>query len=364
VSSNSATQHLRPLQFEPLFVPRIWGAHSLEPLYQRPAGAAPIGEVWLTGNECICRTPPFQSRKLAELWHGLAPDWAGARSNTAAQFPLLVKFLFPEDKLSVQVHPGDEYALQHEAQTGGTGKTEMWYVVAARQGAQIFAGLRSGTTPGDFRRKIEDGTVEECLNRVPVIPGEAIFIPAGTAHTIGPGSILCEIQENSDLTYRVFDYHRRNPDGTTRELHIEKALSVMNFGSQRGGKTPFTSPLGQNQNFVPLVADAHFAVERWELFQPMDLATHPERFELWVSISGRGNIHWGKTDPAHAEKNASAQYLAGEVTFIPAQLGAWCIEPRERSIFLRAFVPDLESYAKQLAACGISAEDAARVIFR
>ncbi len=149
----------------------------------------------------------------------------------AAAFPLLVKFLFPEQKLSVQVHPDDDYARAHEAAAGGTGKTEMWYVVSARAGAEVFVGLRDGVTPDSFRRAIANGGVEDCLRKFSIAAGDAVFVPAGTAHTIGPGSILCEIQENSDLTYRVFDYNRKNPDGSARELHIEKAMAVTEFRS-------------------------------------------------------------------------------------------------------------------------------------
>lgn len=363
MNPDSSSTQLRPLQFEPLFVPRIWGARSLEPLYHRASSDSPIGEVWLTGNDCVCRTPPFQSHKLGEVWREMSPEWAGTALNTAGAFPLLVKFLFPEDKLSVQVHPNDEYARAHEARAGGVGKTEMWYVVASRPGAEIFAGLCGGVTAEVFRRKIGSGTVEECLNLIRVTVGDAIFIPAGTAHTIGPGSILCEIQENSDLTYRVFDYNRRNPDGTTRELHIEKALAVMNFGTQRGGKLPRANASSQNQNFVPLVADTHFAVERWELAKPAEFVSDARRFELWVTVSGGGKFVWGAGANASSAAE-SIEYAPGGVVFIPARLANWRIEPRDRSIFLRAFVPELNSYAKQLAARGVSAEDAAQVLFR
>jgi mannose-6-phosphate isomerase len=294
----------------------------------------------------------------------MSAQWAGTALNTSLAFPLLVKFLFPEDKLSVQVHPNDEYAQAHEASAGGVGKTEMWYVVAARPGAEIFAGLCGGTTAELFRHKIAEGTVEKCLNRVPVRAGDTILIPAGTAHTIGPGSILCEIQENSDLTYRVFDYNRRNPDGTTRELHIEKALEVMNFGTQRGGKVSRERTAAPKQDFVPLVAESHFAVERWELATPSEFKSDPEHFELWVTISGNGEVAWSDDNPHSSERTESIAYAPGEVTFIPARLGSWRIEPRKNSVFLRAFVPNLDSYAKQLATRGISAEHAARVIFR
>src|ERR1700683_1383275 len=166
----------------------------------------------------------------------MPPEWAGTRADIGRDFPLLVKFIFPDEKLSVQVHPDDQYAAAHEGAAGGRGKTEMWYAMRAHAGAEVLVGLKPTVTRESFAHAIADGTAEKCLMRVPVSTGDAIFVPAGTAHTIGPGMVLCEVQENSDLTYRVFDYNRRNPDGTERELHIEKAMDVLNFGEQGGGK--------------------------------------------------------------------------------------------------------------------------------
>lgn len=359
----SSTQ-LRPLKFEPLFVPRIWGARSLAPLYDHDVGGAPIGEVWLTGNECVCATPPFQGRRLADVWREMSADWAGTGANKDGPFPLLVKFLFPEDKLSVQVHPDDEFARTNEAAAGGTGKTETWYVVAAQTGTEVFAGLREGVTREIFLKKIADGSVEECLREIPVSAREAIFVPAGTAHTIGAGSVLCEIQEHSDLTYRVFDYNRRNPDGTTRELHIEKAMAVMNFGEQRGGKVRPVIYRARGAEIAHYVACRYFAMERWNFSQVLELRTERERFEVWVAISGRGKIMWGAASSSGMRDANSMDYGAGEVIFIPAALGGWRIEPESATTMIHAYVPDLEVYQRQLVAAGVPAEEAARIIHR
>lgn len=353
MSVDDSARNLRPLKFEPLFVPRIWGAQSLEPLYHHNASEQPIGEVWLTGNECVCSTPPFAGQKLKEIWRTMSPEWAGLRANKDAPFPLLVKFLFPEDKLSVQVHPDDAFAREHDAAAGGTGKTESWYVVHARAGAEVFAGLQGGATKETFRRKITDGTVEDCLNRVPVSEGDAIFIPAGTAHTIGAGSVLCEVQQHSDLTYRVFDYNRRNPDGTTRELHIEKAMAVLNFGAQHGGKLRPVTTHTQGAEITHFVVCRYFALERWTFANEMSLRTEPEHFELWVTLSGRGKITWSSD---------SMSYAPGDIAFIPAALAQWRIEPEVETKMVHTYVPDLEIYRQQLVAAGVSAEDAARVI--
>ena len=191
----------------------------MTPLYpQKAALAEPIGEVWLTGNDCQFADGPFAGKKLAEAWPSMPAEWAGTQMNQRDAFPLLVKFLFPEQWLSVQVHPTDEYAREYEAAAGGAGKTEMWYALSARKGSSVFVGLKPQITPEEFRRRIKDGAVEECLERIPVSAGDSIFVPAGTVHTIGPGMVLCEIQENSNITYRVFDYHRKDTSGKPRAL--------------------------------------------------------------------------------------------------------------------------------------------------
>jgi len=191
----------------------------------------------MTGVECRFASGPFTGQRLGDVWRTLPPAWTGTKiSAPDCSFPLLVKFIFAEEKLSVQVHPDDEYAARHEQAAGGRGKTEMWYAIRARPDAEVLAGLKPGVTRETFKRAIEDGSAEDCLEHVPLRAGEAIFVPAGTAHTIGAGLVLCEIQEYSDLTYRVFDYNRRDAQGRSRELHIEKALQVMRFGEQHGGK--------------------------------------------------------------------------------------------------------------------------------
>ncbi len=195
----------------------------------------PIGEVWLTGENCRVATGSFAGRPLGEVWRELPQEFTGSRPFGAPRIPLLVKFIFPEDKLSVQVHPNDEYAREHEAAAGGMGKTEMWYAVSVRAGAELRLGLEPGVTPEKFRQAIADGTAEQCMRRFAVNPGDAFFVPAGTAHMIGPGMVLCEVQQHSDLTYRVFDYNRVQADGKPRPLHIRQAFEVMNFGEQFGG---------------------------------------------------------------------------------------------------------------------------------
>ncbi len=248
----------------------------------------------MTGTECRFATGPFAGQKLGEVWPTLPVAWTGTKiSASDSSFPLLVKFIFAEEKLSVQVHPDDDFAARHEQTAGGRGKTEMWYAIRARPGAEVLAGLKPSVTRELFKRAIEDGSAEDCLQHVPLRAGEAIFVPAGTAHTIGAGLVLCEVQEYSDLTYRVFDYNRRDAQGRSRELHIEKALQVMRFGEQRGGKIEPVRILRGDVTETFFVACRYFAVEKWEFAKPIPAASSPEHFDLLTFLEGRGAIRWG-----------------------------------------------------------------------
>jgi len=216
---------------------RLWGMRDLAPLFPEYTNQdPPIAEIWLTGASCRLASGPFAGRELAEAWRQMPVAWKGTRCAQDAQISLLVKFLFPGEKPSIQVHPDDEYAAKHEAARGGRGKTEMWHVLAAKPGAELFLNLQPGVSPESFRRAIEDGTLEPLISRIPVAPGDSIFVPPGTVHTIGAGIMLCEIMEQSDITYRVYDYKRKGPDGRERPLHVRQALEVINFGEQLGEK--------------------------------------------------------------------------------------------------------------------------------
>jgi mannose-6-phosphate isomerase len=329
------------VRLTPIFLPRIWGARDLSPLFpERTGEPEPIGEGWLTGNECRFANGEFAGRTLGEVWPGLSEEWTGTRLRRLPRIPLLIKFLFPEDKLSVQVHPDDGYAEKHEAAAGGLGKTEMWYVVAAREGAELLVGLRPGVTPESFRRALADGTVEDCLERIAVSAGDAVFVPAGTVHTICPGVVLCEIQEHSDITYRVFDYNRLGADGKPRPLHIRQALEVMRFGEQTGG---LCQPARLTHGAVTetfYVACRHFATERWEFRERIAAVTSPEHFDALIFLSGKGRIEFA---------GGAEAYGPAHVWLLPAALGAYQIEPESPTTLLRTYVPDLHDFVRRLA---------------
>jgi mannose-6-phosphate isomerase len=316
--------------------------------------AEPIGEVWMTANESRIATGPFAGRTLSEAWPAMPPEWAGATPKRDRTFPLLVKFIFAEEKLSVQVHPDDEYAAKHEPEAGGRGKTEMWYALRARAGAQVMVGLKPEATRDVFQQAIADGTAEECLEHVPVREGEAIFVPAGTAHTIGPGLVLCEIQQHSDLTYRVYDYNRRDAQGRRRPLHIEKALAVMRFGQQKGGKIDPVRGTSGAVTKTFFAACRYFVTEKWEFAESAAAESSREHFDLLVVLDGRGEICF---------RDERTEYGPAQVWMIPAGLGKFEITPKSRTSLLRTYVPtNLDACARELAAAGAREAEIARLV--
>jgi mannose-6-phosphate isomerase len=342
---NSGTSRLgrAPARLAPIFVPRIWGARDLSPLFPKLSQEPErIGEAWMTGEECVFATGEFAGQTLGEVWPSLPEDWTGTSLRGLPRIPLLVKFIFPEEKLSVQVHPDDAYAEQHESAAGGVGKTEMWYVVSAREGAAVRVGLNPNVTRESFQRAVVDGNAENCLASVAVRSGDAIFVPAGTAHTICPGVVLCEIQQHSDITYRVFDYNRVGPDGKPRALHIRQALDVMKFGESAETGGGLCDPVRITRGAVTetfYAACRHFAAERWEFRERIAAVTSPEHFDLLIFLEGKGRIEFA---------DGAESFGPAEAWLLPAALGAYQLAPDSSTTLLRAYVPDLNGFVQRL----------------
>lgn len=221
---------LYPLTFRPVFKERVWGGRNLERLYAKPLPPdAPIGESWEITDRpegvSVIANGPLAGKTLRWLMEHHRRDVLGAGAAEQGPFPVLIKILDAADKLSVQVHPPASIA----AQLGGEPKTEMWYVADATPEADLFIGLKAGITREEFERRIAEGTVAECLHRLPVQAGSVMFLPSGRLHAIGAGNVIFEIQQNSDTTYRVFDWNRAGLDGKPRELHVAPSLVSINF---------------------------------------------------------------------------------------------------------------------------------------
>jgi len=208
---------LYPLLLMPEFHERVWGTRDLRPYFGLPVEGAPVGEVWMTGEQCRVANGPLAGETLGDLALRFGAELTGEAAPLAKRFPLLIKFLYPRQKLSVQVHPDDEGARRVGEVCG---KTECWYVARAIAGAQVGLGLRAGITREMFRMAIEANQAEHMLNWLDVKAGEMIYVDAGTVHAIGANAIFVETQQNCDITYRLYDY------GRPRELHLDEAIAV------------------------------------------------------------------------------------------------------------------------------------------
>ncbi len=246
VHSNSVFIELAPFRIEPQFVGRVWGWNDLRPWYNKIASKEPIGEVWLTGDECLVATGPHAKKTLAAMFEELPHAMLGGDAVGAS--PLLIKMIFAREKLSVQVHPDDRLAWKYGQPRG---KTECWYALTAEPEAQVAVGLKPGVTMEEIKAGIDRGNLEESLNMLPVHAGDMVFVDAGTVHAIWPGSVLLETQQNSDVTYRMYDY------GRGRELHIEKSIEATRLQTEAGKVAPRELP-----DRTILVESKYFSVEK------------------------------------------------------------------------------------------------------
>lgn len=329
-----------PLTFSPVFRDYIWGGRNLETKLGRALPPGIIAESWeISGHPSSPTTVehgPLAGQTLPEVTQSLGLDLVGYRSQAMldrGKFPLLIKLLDANQPLSVQVHPNDDYANRHE--NGELGKTEMWYILYAEPGAYLTYGLKPGVMPDSFRRALAAGTLETCLHQLPVKAGDAVFIPSGSVHAIMAGIILAEIQQNSDTTYRVYDWNRVGPDGKPRPLHVDKAIDVINFAQVEPGHFP-PQLLEENAGLRREIITAcpYFNVERITFKQEgAKFKGHCDgsTFEIWGIMSGSGRVGWETGQPL--------ELSAVRFVLLPAALGRFEIEAQVPSVFLRAYVP-------------------------
>ena len=238
---------LAPFRIAPRFETRVWGWKNLRPWFDCVAEGDPIGEAWLTGDDCTVDSGPLAGRRLADVFHEAGEQILGSGAPDNAS-PLLIKILFAREKLSVQVHPDDRMARRLGQPRG---KTESWYALGAEPGAQVAVGFKPGTTREQVRAGIDRGTLESSLNLLAIEPGEMIYVDSGTVHAVWPGSVLLETQQNCDITYRMYDY------GRPRQLHVEKALEALRFETRAGRVAP-----RQLADRTLLLDEQYFRIER------------------------------------------------------------------------------------------------------
>jgi mannose-6-phosphate isomerase len=313
---------------QPAFDPRPWGTLDLSPIYPNHKFEEKIGEAWLTGDASKVANGPLKGKSLSELSSEYGRELVGDAAPDPTRFPLLLKFLFPHEKLSVQVHPDNE-AARRVGQPWG--KTECWYVAHAKPGAQIALGLKSGVTREQFARSIEQKHAEELLNWMNVYAGEMIYLAGGTVHTLGPGSIIVETQQQSDTTYRLYDY------GRPRELHLKEGLAAI---KEKTGSGKVVRPAPSNLNGgtnrrAPLISSPYFTVDMFELKEPHSFRTQHESgknsAQILVAVEGCGIVESAGTN--------SVTLARGDAVVVPAAVGEFQVRPQWSVEFLKASVP-------------------------
>jgi mannose-6-phosphate isomerase len=321
-------QNLYPLLMQPGFDPRPWGTQDLSPIYPNHKFETKIGEAWLSGDDCKVANGPLSGNTLAQLSDQYRRELVGDAARDPRRFPLLLKFLFPHEKLSVQVHPDDEQALRVGQPWG---KTECWYVVQAKPGSQIALGLKSGVTVAQLEEAIHQTRAEEVLNWINVYAGDMIYVAGGTVHTLGPGSVIVETQQQSDTTYRLYDY------GRPRELHLKDGMAAVRE-KVKSGKVVRPAPSqipGSRNRHSPLVAAPYFVVDMFEAKDSLSLPTRDESdknsVQILVAVEGCGVIESPGTNPV--------TFAKGDAVVIPACVAEFGVRPQWTLEFMRAYVP-------------------------
>jgi mannose-6-phosphate isomerase len=320
--------NLYPLLMLPGFDPRPWGTLDLSPIYPNHKFEEKIGEAWLSGDDCKVANGPFTGKTLAQLSEQHQSELVGEAARDPKRFPLLLKFLFPHEKLSVQVHPDDAQALRVGQPWG---KTECWYIAHAKPGAQIALGLKPGVAAQQLEDAIHQKRAEEVLNWINVYAGDMIYVAGGTVHTLGPGSVVIETQQQSDTTYRLYDY------GRPRELHLKDGMAAVKVNTN-SGKVVRPAPVqmqGGKNRHAQLVAAPYFVVDMFEAKEPLQLATRDDSgkssVQILVAVEGCGVIEVPAMDPVTLAK--------GDAVVIPASIETFRVHPQWALEFLRAYVP-------------------------
>jgi len=323
--------NLYPLKFQPIFKDKIWGGTSLKTFLNKEIPTNTCGESWeLSGvknNYSIVSNGNLQGKNLLNLIDEFKDSLLGKRifSLHKTNFPLLFKFLDSKEDLSIQVHPGDNVALaKHDC----FGKNEMWYIINAEKNSKVISGFKTETSKNSFAKSIENNTVLESLNNVTVQNKDIIYVPSGRIHTIGKGLLIAEIQQSSDITYRVYDFDRIDKDGKKRELHIQDAIEVIDFSVL---ENPITRTDVTPNKAVVVVRDDNFIVSKIDLTKSITLDTKQhDSFEVLMCVNGNAEIHW---------ENKIETIALGETVLIPASLGQYELKSNSAEI-LHTYIPE------------------------
>lgn len=331
MTSRNMTTNFKPFLLKPAGKDYLWGGTRLNDEFAKEIDMDPLAETW----ECsthpdgpsVVASGEFEGQTLTEVLNA-HPEFLGTRHSDGT-FPLLIKFIDAKKDLSVQVHPDDAYALEHE--NGQNGKSEMWYVLDASKDAHLIYGLKHDCTEAEIRQAIADGTLLRYLQRIPIQKDDLFFIEAGTIHAIGAGALIAEIQENSNLTYRLYDYNRVDKNGKKRDLHIDKALQVANLKSSAEPRQPLRV-LKYKQGVASefLSRCKYFEVYRvllnTERRQQVQLRSDELSFRVILCISGCGMVQF---------EGETIQYYKGDCIFVPATSANMIINGQAQFLYVR-----------------------------
>ena len=311
---------MQPITFTRLYMERVWGGRELEKKYGRtlPSADSPFGESWemtdRSDEQSIVTDGPYKGSNLGQLWQEKREEVFGVEFEGDERFPLLIKILDARDDLSIQVHPPTEIASELD----GEPKTEMWYIADAEPDAKLYVGMKAGVSRDDFQQAIENGTVDEVVHAISPKAGDSIFIPSGRLHAIGAGFLIYEIQQNSDTTYRVFDWNRMGLDGQPRQLHVDESMRCIDFSDTEPG---MDTPDGNT-----LASCSYFQVDRLQLTANSRVENpDPERFSIVTVVEGT------------LESTDGRRYVAGDFLLLPRD--AEPLTAHENATILQTTIP-------------------------
>lgn len=346
-----------PIKFKPIYKEMIWGGTRLATMFGRQLPSDKVGETWdiscRPGEMGIIENGPHAGLTFEDYIAQDKTGVLGIHLSTCERFPLLVKIIDANDALSIQVHPGDDYAQQQDLTD--TGKNEMWYILNPPDDGYLIIGLKPGVTREKLADAYNNGTVEDCLDRLYVKTGDIVNIPSGLVHALTPGVIVAEVQQNSDVTYRLYDYNRIGLDGKPRTLHVEDALAVSDFeekipksvvnvtGKISVGINSLPTEIsahnkcecknGENK-LVNAITNSYFAITKYALFNSITEESDPAVFYIFTCVEGCVTITANAID---------VEVNTGQSVFIPAKTGVYTITPMKDNpaVLLRSSVPNL-----------------------
>lgn len=300
-------------KLSPAFKDYLWGGTKLRDVYGKKCDMDIIAESWELSThpagQSVIEGGEYDGLTLNAYIEKLGRGVLGTNCARFSEFPVLIKFIDAKQPLSVQVHPSDEYALRVE---GEYGKTEMWYVVASDPGASLYFGVNQALTKEEFQKHIEDNTLTDVLYKADVKPGDVFFIQSGTIHAIGAGILICEIQQNSNTTYRVYDYGRRGADGKFRELHVEKAIDVSTLTPSDTADKQSAPEVIPGGTKTALAACEYFTTEKYEVDGTVEIDVDESSFASLVITVGEGKVIGAENEVA---------FKAADSLFVPAGAG-------------------------------------------